>query len=81
MSAMKAELKQLLDKHVFDPVYKEQIPYTNGKQNILPNQSLIKVKRNNIVKSRSVGGGHRQDKSVYDIVKELSWKLKVNQLW
>jgi hypothetical protein len=72
MSAMKAELKQLLDKHVFDPVYKGQIPYINGKQNILPNQSLIKVKRDNIVKARSVGGGHRQDKSIYDILKELS---------
>jgi len=72
MSAMKAELKQLLDKHVFDPVYKQKIPFTNGKQNILSNQSLIKVKRDNIVKARSVGGGHRQDKSVYDILKELS---------
>jgi hypothetical protein len=41
MSAMKAELKQLLDKHVFDPVYKKKIPFTNGKQNILSNQSLI----------------------------------------
>ena len=35
------------------------------------NQSLIKVKRDNIVKARSVGGGHCQEKSVYDILKEL----------
>ena len=47
MSAMKAELKQLLDKNVFDPVHKITIPFTNGKQNIITNQSLIKVKRNN----------------------------------
>ena len=72
MSAMKAELQQLLDKNVFAPVYKTAIPFTNGKQDILTNQSLIKVKRNNIVKARSVGGGHRQDKSIYDILKELS---------
>ena len=73
MSAMKAELKQLLGKHVFDPVYKTKIPCTNGKQHIiLSNQSLIKLKRNNIVKARSVGSGHRQDKSAYDILKELS---------
>ena len=72
--AVENELKQLIEKKVFKPIHKDQIPKNiqTGKQNILLNKTFIKVKRDETVKGRTVLRGDLQNKKVYDILKDLS---------
>jgi hypothetical protein len=73
MDALVKELKQLVDKEVFSAVYKKDVPVKkNGKLDYLTDKSFVKVKRDDTVKGRTVVGGHKQIRELYDIIKELS---------
>ena len=67
-AAVYTELKQLIDRKVFKPVYQSEI----RNKKVLTMNTFVKVKSDSTVKGRSVVGGHKQNKSEYDILHELS---------
>ena len=75
------ELKQLaLTKKVFKPVYYADVPKKfNGKPNCISARTTLKVKSDGTVNARNVGGGHLQDRTVYDIIDELSLPTVMNE--
>lgn len=74
LKAVVKELKQLNDKEVFEPVILDNILKNENvkKNSILNIKTFLKVKKDKSVKARAVAGGHRQNKLVYDVIKELN---------
>jgi len=72
-SSMSVEFSGLVNK--WHPVHLRDVP-RNERKNILPGHGLVKNKSKESgveqLKSRFVGGGHRQDISQYDIYREIS---------
>ena len=74
LKALVKELKQLKDKDVFEPIhlYKLMERANFSKKSILSMKTFLKEKRDLSIKGRAVAGGHRQNKKVYDVLKELN---------
>ena len=72
--ALYTELTQLaVTKEVFEPVYIANVPKkANGKPDAITARSVFREKNDETVKARTVGGGHLQDRNIYDIMDELS---------
>jgi len=65
LKSVAKELRQMVDKNVWKPIYYEELS-AEDKKNCIRSRMFIKQKTNGIVKARLVAGGHMQDKSIYE---------------
>jgi hypothetical protein len=72
VKAVVNELKQLLNKKVFEAVMFSDVPKkSNGKADCISSRTFLKEKSTDLAKARLVAGGHLQNKNIYSILEEL----------